>query len=501
MPNLDHPIGSSEAKHLDFMQLRKAIQEMKHLEALEISECCSGLLGRLNLNIALKELTIHTERGTEVVSKIWMKKGFTPPKLNLVSKDFDMDFWVSTWYKWNSRIPAGHIACLKVYTGYKAPLNLFNNAPEFQLQYGEAATLPFVQLSNVEINEKWLLMLTDHDDGSIIVRKARLYYDDAYRMQDFLRHHGQDNLDNDITNLTELDLTSHGHNLDFKQIVGVCPWLQRLNLWDANLKLEDLQVIAACCSNLQGLNLMGMLIQDITFCLQVWEILSGMMLTHLSINGSFIGEFIEKDNVQEKQLVALFKQCITLQALQLVAENNSCELLSHFSSLRYCRVISKGQSTCIQNILTTCEKLRYFYCSVRFSDDPPQPPLLIQNNLQQLCISYYPQTIHLDDNFMKVVSAHGGLIHVILCVFSVTSKGVAILINNSPNLLYFVLAERTLNDSFKSSLRKKFSHRKLFTSGVFYHINKIYVKIIDRWLKHPNLFTLWPHHPAFVFDE
>ena len=193
LPNLDHPIGTREAKSLHFMQLRKAIQEMKHLEALEISECCSGLLGRLNLNIALKELTIYTESGTEVVSKIWMKKGFTPLKLNLVSKNGgfrDVDFWVSTWYKWNSWVPAGHIACLKVYTGYKAPLNLFNNVPEFQLQYGEgAATLPFVQLSNVEINEKWLLMLTDHDDGSKIVRKGRLYYDDTYRMQDFLRHH------------------------------------------------------------------------------------------------------------------------------------------------------------------------------------------------------------------------------------------------------------------------------------------------------------------------
>ena len=231
---------------------------------------------------------------------------------------------------------------------------------------------------------------------------------------------------------------------------------------------------------------MGMLIQDINFCLQVWEILSGMKLTHLTINGSFVGEFIEKDSVQEKQLVALFKQCITLQALQLVAENNSCELLSHFLSLRYCRVISKGQSTCIQNILTTCKKLRYFYCRVTFADDPPQLPLLIQNNLQQLCISNYPQNIHLDDNFMKVVSAHGGLIHVILCVYAVTSKGVATLINNSPNLLYFVLAERTLNDSFKTSLRKKFSHRQLFTSGVFY---QIYVKIIERWLKYPNLFT------------
>ena len=57
---------------------------------------------------------------------------------------------------WNSQIPAGHIACLKVYTElvimYKEPLNLFNNTPMFQLQYVEGAILPFVQVSSVEIN-------------------------------------------------------------------------------------------------------------------------------------------------------------------------------------------------------------------------------------------------------------------------------------------------------------------------------------------------------------
>ena len=87
------------------------------------------------------------------------------------------------------------------------------------------------------------------------------------------------------SNVTELDLGRDNYHL--KQIAGVYPRLQRLNLQYSLCRLEDLQVIAACCCNLQGLNLIGIWKQDIYFCLQLWEILSGMKLTHLSINASF----------------------------------------------------------------------------------------------------------------------------------------------------------------------------------------------------------------------
>ena len=36
---------------------------------------------------------------------------------------------------------------------------------------------------------------------------------------------------------------------------------------------------------------------------------------------------------------------------------------------------------------------------------------------------------------MSTISAHGGLVHVVLCVRSVTSEGVTVLVRNSPNLL------------------------------------------------------------------
>ena len=99
----------------------------------------------------------------------------------------------------------------------------------------------------------------------------------------------------------------------------------------------------------------------------------------------------------------------------------------------------------------------------------PIPPLLVQNNLQQLCISTSLTSrstrdtkCHLDDNFMETASAHGGLIHVMFTVDSVTSTGVVTLIKNSPNLLSFILCEETLNESLNALLRKEFSHQKLY---------------------------------------
>ena len=47
---------------------------------------------------------------------------------------------------------------------------------------------------------------------------------------------------------------------------------------------------------------------------------------------------------------------------------------------------------------------------------------------------------------MSTISAHGGLVHVVLCVRSVTSEGVTVLVRNSPNLLTF--CARVCNAAF-----------------------------------------------------
>ena len=193
--------------------LKEAIREMRHLEVLKIH--CPwhrSLWQYLNLNVPLQELTIYIvklSKESMEASKTWMENGFIPPKLNIVSMQGSFlrfrEFLNYTWYRWNYQVPTGHSACLKVYDDfYKAALNLFEIPPMFQLQYGKG-TLPFGYVRS--------------------------------------------------SNVTELDLSQD--NYDLKQIAGVHPWLQQLNLQYSLYWLEDLQVIAACCCNLQGLNLIG----------------------------------------------------------------------------------------------------------------------------------------------------------------------------------------------------------------------------------------------------
>ena len=54
-------------------------------------------------------------------------------------------------------------------------------------------------------------------------------------------------------------------------------------------------------------------------------------------------------------------------------------------------------------------------------------------SLQELC--FYSLTINIPKSFMSTISAHGGLVHVVLDVNSVTSEGITALIMNAPNLL------------------------------------------------------------------
>jgi len=190
------------------------------------------------------------------------------------------------------------------------------------------------------------------------------------------------------------------------------------------------------------------------------------------------------------QLVTLFKQFTTLQALELCSSRRCAELLSNFPSLEYLRLNSGLENNCIQEILTTCKKLKYFYCSCLMQ---ALELLLPVHNLQQLCIS--SEHTWLDDNFMDIVSAHGGLIHVAFFVLSVSDEGITTLINNSPNLLTFGLHQELGNERncLSGSLDMKFAHRKLFTSGSF----DLLLEPLDEneWLRNTDLLSLFPPRP------
>jgi len=495
------PLDYANSRFDEHLTMTRGIKEMKHLQVLNV-HCYRSLQTYLNLGVKLEELTIHIKSlfRTDINTfENWMLNGFIPPNLNIIVLDQELvdlrDFLLDAWPRWNSQIPAGRIACLKLYIGYTAPLNLFQNAPVFQLQYGQPITLPFVQASNIGVTDKWLL-LTDHDDGSKTVYKGKLCITLPHDMYCIIHDHGLDNQlqqDCHVSNLTELDLSEC--NLEFTLSLVACPQLQRLNLWkNRSLRLEDLQAIATYCCNLQGLNLVRMLISDSKFYMKVWEILSTMQLTHLAMDDSFFdtNQFIT-DGMNKKHLATLFKQFTTLQALELYSSSRyptmriDYELLAHFSSLEYCRLNDSKQSTCAQDIFAACKKLKYFCCyclgRLRLSQ------LSVHNNLQQLCISSWGTDIN--DNFMDMVSTHGGLIHVALFVNSVSRKGITTLIRNSPNLLSFRFNKQEIYlmnyfESLYASLCKEFAHRKLFTSGLFCLLDD------DNLLQNTDLMSLWP---------
>ena len=509
LPALDHWSSHSDA------QLRECIQQMKYLEVLTVHCHAAGSFQPyLNLKTTLKELTIYTVIPCAVIQvkkdiqtfEDWKMNKFIPPNLNIIVLTKSVystlrkfqEYFITNWPVWNSQIPAGRVACFRLYINYKVPLDLFQNAPDFQLQYGEMATPPFVKGDNMGITE-WFL-LTDGNNGGKVIHKAVCFRDISSTMYDVIREY-EDNqlLDN---NLTELDLSYC--NIDVKQILLACPQLQRLSLKNHTLRLDDLQMIATCCCNLQGLNLAQVPIPDVQFCVRVWEILSSMKLTHLSVDRLLCGSKLKIDEPLAKQLIALFKQCTKLQALELCGDLNyanlsaeiSCgsyKLLSHFPSLEYCRLTKTQQSNCTLGIITTCEKLKYFYCScsVQLSLSTAY-----YNNLQQLCIS--SRRTVLDDNFMDTVSAHGALIHAALFVRSMTSKGITTLIKNSPNLLTLVglLIEKRYKDkyfeSLSASLGKTFAHRSLFTLG-FCLIQQVVISTdLNDWMQNTDLLSLWP---------
>ena len=486
-------------------QLCEAIHQMKYLETLKVF-CCGSYEPYVKLKIALKELTvnivIHSEKDIMGFQN-WIMNGFNPPNLNIIVLNDSIstamimlrEFLLNAWPIWNVRVPTGHTACLKSYISYKPPLNLFQNAPVFQIRYGEMVTFPFVHASNLGIDKYFLL--TDHNDSGKMIHKAKIYSERSFAWS-FNIHdhmHRQDKIQN-IGNLTELDLSNS--NIDFKQIINACPQLQRLNLQNyTTLRLEDLQMIATCCCNLQGLNLKGTLITDFDFFVKVWEILSSMNLTHLSMDASLY--FGSLDDVQEKQLAPLFKQCTKLQVLELFATttmliNSNLEMLLHFPSLEYLR-LNGGMCgiICIQEVLAACNALRCFYCS-----EMCQLSSSAYNNLQQLYI--LSKDTDLNDNFMDTVSAHGGLIHVFFLVHSMTVEGITTLINNSPNLLTVVFGlceqkryKENYFDTLNTSLGKKFSHRKLFTSGLslIQQVDRELMECTD-CLLNTDLLMLWP---------
>ena len=93
---------------------------------------------------------------------------------------------------------------------------------------------------------------------------------------------------------------------------------------------------------------------------------------------------------------------------------------------------------------------------------------LSPQSLSTIVIHFSPHT-NVPDDFMTSVSAHCGLVHVVMKVGSLTVEGITSLVRNSPELITLHLCTIAIDHvyvkKFDTELKEMFRNRKLFTVG------------------------------------
>jgi len=476
---------------LSSTQIEKIVQNMTCLQKLEVhwrSYLMQPLL-EIAARLQLIELTVYMHKvdcgyipGQSINYK-WMEEWVNlccmPPNLNIVTKVCPVIVMclVHEWPRWNSQIPSGHTGSIKLYNSLKVTLDVSPAIPNFQLQFGQTATLPFVKASNFGLQdfEKDLLLLTNSSHNGKAAHKAFTVSADEYFGFDNIVSISDSHLNTSYESLcfvTHLDASWFGlvASEHLQQISVLCCNLQELNLeYNPNClrRLEGLRSIANCSPNLQGLNLLGIDVDDIENLIELWKILSEMnKLSYLAVEQCVINPYRED---YKERLCGLFKKFLNLKTFECDRGSYECSLLlRHFPSLIHC-ILSGFSGMAIDNVLATCENLRY----LKFSEFSHFGwfPSASNNNLQQLCIETPSGSIR--DHFMDTISAHGKLEHVVISANSISANGINALVNNSPKLTTFhvYVVQPVCNESgahmnlttLKFTLRKRFPSRRLFT--------------------------------------
>jgi len=418
----------------------------------------------------------------------WTSHGYVPQKLIIITELASpyVDRFKDSWKKLNAAPLNGETGHLELYTRLNYPLNLFTILPEFQVDFGKGATLPYVRSSSVGLQGLGKdVILSGSTCADKLVHKAVL----VSRCFEDYHNHGINNLESVI----DFDV-SCCDTMELTQLAIACPNLQRLNL-KKNLQclrdLQGLRAISISCCNLQGLNLLGIPVTVVEDQTQLWEILSDMKLTHLAVELCVL----LPSTTNKQFLIRSFQKCVCLQALESRLLCSECKLrfvddivsvLAHFPSLIHCvlTVHDHHYTKGVQEVLNSCKKLKY----LQYTENHSVPLLSLTHNLclQQLYITSHISEI--PDAFLQAVSVHGGLVHVVLNVWSVSSDGLAVLIHNSPDLVTFhIVVDSALHDckgtmvsmeQVETKLKRKFPLRRLFKSGS-YIVARALTKLCD----------------------
>ena len=463
---------------LDPEQLQKIIHHMGCLQSLELKVDNDKDIKQLLHNANhLKEITIMSDCmiHCENLFKYWKVKEFRPPSFNVIAVAACIECLVD--YAANlSTIPTGTTANFTVFDKcHKVPLNFSPSLPFLQLHVKGSAdsgqvTTPFVKLSDSGILglKDDLAVLTDSKctRGTMYGVRTKAYFSEPKLM------HIAKPFNLNCATHFDLSFCNSLHSGHLEQLAIACPNLQRLNLQDCNhcLKsLKGLRAIASHCQNLQGLNLVGIHVSVMENHVLLWEILSDMKLTHLAADVSVL---LSKKTAIKQKLICLLQKCSSIKGIECDYVRYCCcdccdcdklDMLSYFTSLQYFYLTCYIDSPTITlDIVNNCKELKY----VRIAAMSVSLNLKHNHNLQQLCIQAPFDDV--PDYFMTSVSAHGGLVHVVMDVRSLTAEGITSLVRNSPKLmtLWLYAARLTVSmKNFNAKLKKMFSRRRLFTAG------------------------------------
>ncbi|XP_065914895.1 uncharacterized protein [Dysidea avara] len=378
-------------------------------------------------------------------------------------------------------IPTGITANFRVYNRYnKIPLIFSPSFPCFQLKVEESSkvTTTCVKPSDFGILglEKDLAMMTDFQYGGRTMYMVKYTYHLDYGVLSKLTDSMHIVKLCDLVCATDFDISSwsslrSGH---LEQLAIACPNLQRLNLNSCICCLESLQglqAIASNCYHLKGLNIGRISVLKLENHILLWEILSDMNLTHLTVDVCILRSKV----ANKKALICLYQKCRTIRGIQCgycscksssKLSNKDPVTLSYFPSLNYCYCcVYHKKPTVVQDVINICKELKCFW----YSCERYQLSLNVahNHNLQQLCISAFRTVV--PDEFMASISAHGGLVHVVMNIRSMTAEGITSLVRNSPKLITLYLSAETIHhvdvENFNVTLKKMFCNRRLFTAG------------------------------------
>jgi len=504
---------------VSFDKLEKAMQFSCKLQYLDIpwTSDIGPILASCN---RLKELTIRVVDGKKrgwILSSCfftsldswldkWVMEGFLPQSVKLVvGRNIPLTPLVKHWLRLNPSSPTDHSGCLTIFSSLKVPMDLFPPLPFLQLQFGQSCTLPFLKPNKCGLLglEEWDLLLTSTTYHGQVINKAKM----IKVRPDIGRCH----FSSDITAVTQFDASECKslHSGHLEQLAMACPKLQHLDLKDNVQCLERLHGLHELlnCSNLRALSLLG--ISKVENFVHLWKILVDMKLFYLAIEVSVLIPWVDDEQV-DLDIIRSYRECLNLKAMEIYNGDNyhshirrNLSALSNFPSLVYCKVVNRFSSPVdVELVINGCAKLKYLsshstslsHCLTR---NVKLEQLYLDISYRSSCRSSSTDII----TFMQSVSAHGGLVRVVLHSVTLYDDGIVSLIENSPKLFTchltvsaHVRSQKTMAilnmRDFRMTLKQQFHDRKLFTGGDFCLSTRDH----DQWIQgNTDIVTsLWP---------